>query len=83
MTPEVLAELRERQDQVQSALNALVGSWAPIAREMSRVRAERVEKLITAESEATRGAIKMIDELLQLPNTLQQELKTLAEAITQ
>lgn len=70
-----------RIDQVQSALNALAASWAPLAREFERIRADKVLNLITENNEQTRGAVKQIDELLQLPNNLRQELLSLANSL--
>lgn len=81
MTPDQVAEVRGRVDQLQSALNALPGAWAPLAREFERIRAEKLLALVTENNEQTRGAIKQIDEVLQLPNNLRQELLNLAKSL--
>lgn len=81
MTDEQQAELRGRMDQVQGLLNALDGAWAPLARELARLRAEKVESLVTENNEQTRGAVKQIDEVLQLPNNLRQELLSLGNSL--
>lgn len=81
MTDDQQAELRARIDQVQSALNALAGAWAPLAREFERIRAEKVAALVTRNNEQTRGAVKQIDEVLQLPNNLREELLSLVNSL--
>ena len=81
MTEQDVADVRQRIDQVQSALNALPGAWAPLAREFERIRAEKVAALITANNEEVRGAVKFIDEVLQLPNNLRQELLSLVNSL--
>jgi hypothetical protein len=81
MTPEQLQIVRERADQVQAVLNAMPGAWGPLAREFERIRAEKVDALITENNEAVRGAIKFIDEVLQLPNNLRQELLSLTNSL--
>lgn len=81
MTPDQVQDVRVRLDQVQTTLNALDGAWAPLAREFERIRGEKVAALITANNEEVRGAIKFIDEVLQLPNNLRQELLSLANSL--
>lgn len=81
MDAEHVAGARERLNQVQAVLNALPGAWAPLVRELERIRAEKVASLVTANNEELRGAIKFIDEVLQLPNNLHQELLTLANSL--
>jgi hypothetical protein len=81
MTPDQVHDVRARVDQVQGVLNALPGAWAPLAREFERIRAEKVDSLITANNDEVRGAIKLIDEILLLPNNLRQELLTLANSL--
>lgn len=81
MTPEQEQDVRQRADQVQAVLNALPGAWAPLAREFERIRAEKVQSLITANNEEVRGGIKLIDEVLQLPNNLRQELLSLVNSL--
>jgi type VI protein secretion system component VasF len=81
MTPDQEQDVRQRVDQVQAVLNAIPEAWAPLAREFERIRAEKVDKLITANNEELRGAIKFIDEVLQLPNNLRQELLNLVNSL--
>ena len=81
MTPDQLQTVRARVDQVQAVLDALPGAWGPLAREFERIRAEKVDKLITENNEAVRGAIKFIDEILHLPNNLRQELLSLTNSL--
>jgi type VI protein secretion system component VasF len=81
VTDEQQAELRGRVNQVQGLLNAIEGAWAPLARELARMRAEKVESLVTENNEQTRGAVKQIDEVLQLPNNLREELLSLINSL--
>lgn len=81
MTPNDLAALRERQNQVAATLTAMTGSWSIIAAELQRIRAEKLERLVASENPEIRGAIKQIDEILQLPNNLHQELLSFVNAL--
>lgn len=81
MEQEAVDALRSRVNEIQSVLNALPGAWAPLAREFERIRADKVLALITENNEQTRGAVKQIDEMLQLPNNLRQELLSLVNSL--
>lgn len=75
MTPEISARLQQIA-LLQQALEA-----APSFMNYLRGRrAELVEKLVTTESEQTRGRIHEIDDLLALPERLQQEALSLTAA---
>lgn len=63
-----------RRSEAAATLSAMETLWPAIVRELLRMRATKVESLVTENDEQTRGAVKCIDELLRLPNTLQQEL---------
>ena len=77
MTP----EQQERHNQVAATLNAMGGCWPLVAAELARIRADKVETLVAADSPELRGAIKEIDQLLQLPNNLREELLSYANAL--
>lgn len=78
MTPE---QLNERQGQLTALLAALPAAWAMLTAELQRSRAEKVERLVAADDPELRGRIKEIDDLLQLPNNLRQELLSFVNAL--
>lgn len=75
-------EQQERLNQVTATLNAMAGCWPTVAAELARIRADKVETLVAADSPELRGAIKEIDQLLQLPNNLRQELLSYDKALS-
>lgn len=66
MTPEELQELKARASAVTGAVSVLQG-------ELMRLIAERIALLITNNDEQTRGGIKALQEILDLPAVLQSE----------
>jgi hypothetical protein len=74
-------EQQERLNQVAATLNAMEHGWPTVAAELARRRAEMVERLVAADNAELRGAIKQIDEVLQLPNNLRQELLSYDKAL--
>jgi hypothetical protein len=78
MTPE---QLNERRGQVTALLNALPAAWSLLAAELRQRRADLLERLVAADDPELRGAIKEIDQILQLPNNLQQELLSFVNAL--
>jgi hypothetical protein len=63
----------ERVDQINQQLEALRTAW-PCLAEILREKAEALTlNLIGENNEQTRGRIKALRELMELPETLQQE----------
>jgi hypothetical protein len=63
----------ERVDQINQQLEALRPGW-PVLAEILREKAEALTvSLIGENNEQTRGRIKALRELMELPETLQQE----------
>lgn len=74
---------QKRLAEVAALQNVLPGSWPHLAAELGRLRERMVEGLIASNNEELRGKVKMIDELLRLPNTLDQESKDLAQSLSE
>lgn len=65
----------ERGFHVAALLDAISGGvWPLMQRELTYQREWLVESLVTQNSDEIRGKIKLIDDLLRLPNTLRREL---------
>lgn len=67
-------EQNERKGHISVLFSALQAAWKPLETELGYLRERYVASLVTQNSEEVRGKIKMIDELLRLPETLRQEL---------
>lgn len=63
----------DRLGQLNETLAAIGPAWPHIARFLKQRAEEMTESLISADNEQTRGRIKQLRELLNLPETLQQE----------
>lgn len=63
----------DRLDQINNALNALRPAWPHFAAVLNERIADATLKLISENDEQTRGRIKALRDLLNLPETLQQE----------
>lgn len=72
-------ELRARLAEITAFIEATLTGWPFFCAELDRLERELVERLITQESEATRGQIKLLRTIKELPETLQAE----REGITQ
>lgn len=67
MTPE------QRIEQISAGLESIRGGW-PFLSQLFKEEAERLTvELIGQDNEQTRGRIKALRELMELPETLQQE----------
>jgi hypothetical protein len=67
MTPE------QRIEDIDQALAALRGAWPFIASELHTRITELTGQLVNENNEQTRGRIKALLDLMELPITLQQE----------
>ena len=74
-----LDEIRGRIAQITQFQEVTNLGWPFFCAELDRIERELVERLITQESEATRGQIKLLRQIKELPETLQAE----REGITQ
>ena len=71
----------ERLGHLTGLTSVLHGAWPHFAAELEHLREHYVTSLVTVNSEEVRGKVKMIDELLRLPNTLRQEMDNLAQSL--
>jgi hypothetical protein len=67
MTPE------ERLSQILSLQSSIGNSWESISQVIQERKSELLVKLVEKEDPETRGRIKELNFLLELPNRLQQE----------
>lgn len=72
----------ERLAQINDFLASSAPAWAHIEREINNVIAQKIEQLVTENSEETRGRIKALRELIDLPEALQQEREGLTAALS-
>lgn len=75
-------EIEARVGQIGYALDALRGAWPAISAEVQARINHLVNNLISKDSEQERGAIKELRNLLNLPETLQQEREGLTAALS-
>jgi hypothetical protein len=66
-------QLQGRIDQISATLEAIRPGWAYLVAHMNERAQELTELLIAQDDEQTRGRLKALRELLNLPETLQQE----------
>lgn len=71
----------ERRSHVSTLFNALPATWTPLRVELQQMREQYVVSLVTQNSEEMRGRIKMIDDLLRLPETLRQEMNQFEQSL--
>lgn len=72
--------MSERINELDAVLPAMA-SWPRIAGEIQRRIAELTVRLVAENNEQTRGAIKELRELIDLPVTLQRERDDLAAGL--
>lgn len=75
--------LDERLNYLTTTLDAVGSAWARLTPEIQRRIDEKTQKLISAESEQLRGAIKALQEILDLPATLQSERDHINAALSE
>ena len=64
-----------------SVLTNLMQLWPIFLPELERRKLELVNSLIMQENEEIRGRIKQINDFIDLPSALNQELRALQEAL--
>lgn len=63
----------QRVQDIEQALNVLAPAWGALSEYLTGRIREHTASLVSADNEQTRGRIKALQELLELPVTLQQE----------
>ena len=64
-----------------SALTGMLQLWPTLRPELERQKLALVDNLVTQENEQIRGRIKQINDFIDLPSALNQELRGLQEAL--
>lgn len=67
--------LDDRITYLNTTLAAIEHAWPHVLPELQAMIDDLTQKLIGAESEQTRGAIKVLQRVMDLPATLASELK--------
>lgn len=67
----------DRAQQIAAALPALRAAWPALTAEINRIVAGRIDSLIIQDNPETRGRIKALRDLLDLPRQLQDEHEAL------
>lgn len=62
-----------RLAEIEQTLAAITSGWPWLAVELNRRVQELTTQLVNADNEQTRGRIKALQDILELPVTLQQE----------
>lgn len=73
----------ERLNHINRVLEAVSSSWAAIACELQDRIDAHIESLVSSNSEETRGRIKALRDLLNLPETLQFERDGINAALSE
>ena len=76
-------EAQTRMAQLTALRAVLPASWALFSEELARQREDMLIRLVAENDEQLRGKVKMIDELLRLPNTLDQEIRNLEQSLSE
>jgi hypothetical protein len=74
---------QERIDQISLTLEAIRPGWSYLAAHMNERVRELTDSLIAQDNEQTRGRIKQALELLNLPETLQQEREGISAGLAE
>ena len=72
----------ERLSQINDFMSSISSAWPHLTREINTVITEQLEQLVTQNNEETRGRIKALRALLELPETLQQEREGITAALS-
>jgi hypothetical protein len=74
---------QERADQIAGMLSVLMPAWPALTMEVSERIENLTAELIGEDNEQTRGRIKALRELLNLPETLQQEREAITAGLSE
>lgn len=71
---------QSRLEQIEAAQRLISAAWPSVVHEMKLVMAQHVERLITQDNEETRGRIKALRDLMDLPEALEAERQSITAA---
>lgn len=72
----------ERLQHINQLIQAIQPGWPLLLAELETMIREKTESLIAENNEETRGAIKALRQLIELPQTLHQEREGLTAALS-
>lgn len=70
----------ERLNHIEATLKAIPNGWPFLMVELKLIIAQHIERLITQDDEETRGRIKALRDLLDLPEVLESERQSITAA---
>jgi hypothetical protein len=73
----------DRITHINHAMQAIQTGWPFLLVEIESAIKQKTESLISQNNEETRGAIKALQDLMNLPETLQQEREGLIAALSE
>lgn len=73
--------IQKRLAEIAEVQSAIMACWPSIKNELNRLRLNLVVELVTANNEETRGRIKQLDDMLELPQRLHQEALLLSQEL--
>lgn len=76
-------DTQDRIAAITQFIDAAASVWPLLCAELSRMERDKVESLITQESEQARGYIKALRHIKELPETLQAERIGLTEGLAE
>lgn len=78
-----MSEATDRVAHIDSRLSAIKGAWPHVVAEIDALLLPLMEKLMNSEDEQTRGRIKALRELKELPVLLLQEREGISAALSE
>jgi len=75
--------MEQRKQQIASMMLAMEATWPQIRLMLQDRKQDYIDNLIAQDNEQTRGRIKEIDDLINLPSTLHQELMAIQDALAE
>lgn len=75
--------MKERLGHINRLLEVMPSAWPFLLVELENTIRDKTESLISKEDEETRGAIKALRNLLNLPSDLQHEREALTVALSE
>lgn len=66
-----------RLNQIEATQRLIVGAWPAVIEELKMIIAQHVERLIAQDNPETRGRIKALRDLMDLPDALEAERQSI------
>lgn len=69
-----------RLEQIEARQRQITPAWPSVAAELKAIIDQHIERLITQDNEETRGRIKALRDLMDLPEALESERQSITAA---